>query len=118
MAANLPGQSIAVILHGLSGSARSSAVVSLARMLLRRGIRTVRVDLRGAGKGFALARRPYNVGCSDDVRVALEHVHRDAPDSPLFLAGISLGGNVALKLAAEAAERTVPGLARVAALAP
>jgi predicted alpha/beta-fold hydrolase len=113
-----PGRPIAVILHGLTGSARSNAVVSLARMLLRRGVRTVRVDLRGAGRGFALARRSYNVGCSDDVRAVLEHVHADAPDSPLFLAGISLGGNVALKLAGEAAERPVPGLARVAALAP
>src|SRR5438105_153660 len=43
---------------------------------------------------------------------------RWAPASPLLLVGISLGGNVALKLAGEAADDPVPGLARVAALGP
>ena len=41
----------------------------------------------------------YNAGCSADVRAALLAVHRLAPTSPLWLAGISLGGNVVVKLA-------------------
>src|SRR5205085_8391257 len=51
-------------------------------------------------------------------RTALAAVHRLAPASPLWLAGISLGGNVALKLAGEAAAEPVPNLARVATVAP
>lgn len=113
-----PGVPIAMILHGLAGSHASSVVQRIACHLLDRDVRVVRLDLRGAGKGIALARRAYNAGCSEDVRAALAEVHRWAPESPLCLAGISLGGAIALKLAGEAGGRPVPGLARVAALAP
>jgi predicted alpha/beta-fold hydrolase len=112
------GDRIAVLLHGLTGSHASPAVQRLARDLLAGQVRVVRMDLRGAGKGLPLARRGYHAGCSDDVRVALEEVHRWSPTSPLLLLGVSLGGNVALKLAGEAADHPVAGLARVAALGP
>ena len=68
--------------------------------------------------GLPLARRFYHAGRSDDLRMVLEEVHRWCPTSPLLLAGVSLGGNVSLKLTGEAAGRAVPGLARVAVIAP
>ena len=42
---------------------------------------------------------------------ALE-LHHESPTSPIFLAGFSLGGNIVLKLAGEAAIEPVPGLAQ------
>jgi predicted alpha/beta-fold hydrolase len=113
-----PGEPIAVVVHGLTGSHASRNVRCLAVCLLKRGARVVRLDQRGAGAGLPLARRFYHAGRSEDLRAALEEVHRWSTDSPLLLAGVSLGGNVALKLAGEAAERPVPGLARVAVIAP
>jgi predicted alpha/beta-fold hydrolase len=113
-----PGGPVAVVLHGLAGSAASGGVQRMAALLLARRLRVVRLDLRGAGKGLPLARRFYHGGCSDDARAALAEVHRWAPASPLLLVGISLGGNIALKLAGEAADDPVPGLTRVAALGP
>lgn len=113
-----PGEPVAVLVHGLGGTHRSGGIVRLARLLLSRGVRTVRLDLRGAGAGFHLARGCYNAGCSADVRVALDAVHRAVPHSPVWLAGISLGGNIALKLAGEAAEHPVANLTRIAAIAP
>jgi predicted alpha/beta-fold hydrolase len=113
-----PTDPVALLVHGLSGNHRSGAIVRTARLLLARGARVVRLDLRGTGAGFPLARRCYNAGCSADVRAALEAVHRLAPQAPLWLAGVSLGGNVALKLAGEAAGRPVPNLAKVVAVAP
>jgi predicted alpha/beta-fold hydrolase len=112
------GDPVAVLVHGLGGSHQSGGIVRLARLLLRRGVRVVRLDLRGTGAGLRLARGSYNAGCSADVRAALEAVNRLTPDSPLWLAGISLGANVSLKLAGEAADRPVPGLAKVATIAP
>jgi predicted alpha/beta-fold hydrolase len=109
---------IAVLVHGLSGNHRSGGIVRLARLLLARSVRVVRLDLRGTGAGFQLARGCYNAGCSGDVRAALALIHRLAPESPIWLAGISLGGNVALKLAGEVNEHPVPNLAHVAAIAP
>jgi predicted alpha/beta-fold hydrolase len=113
-----PGGPVALIVHGLTGCHRSSHVRRLARRFLDRGARAFRMDMRGAGDGVLLARKTYHSGRSDDVRHALGHLHALAPESPLLLLGVSLGGNVVLKLAGEAAGQPVPGLARVAAVAP
>jgi predicted alpha/beta-fold hydrolase len=113
-----PGERVALLLHGLGGCHQSPHVRRLGRLLLPRGLRVFRIDLRGAGRGAALARRAYHAGCSEDVRAALLAIRRWCPDSPLVLAGFSLGGNVALKLAGEAAADPVPGLERVAAVGP
>jgi predicted alpha/beta-fold hydrolase len=109
---------LALLVHGLSGSHASSHIRRLAAMLLARRVRVVRMDLRGAGAGIALARRVYHAGRSEDVRAALAEIHTWSPSSPLLLIGLSLGGALALRLAGEAAERPVPGLTRVAAISP
>jgi predicted alpha/beta-fold hydrolase len=113
-----PGDRVAVLVHGLGGSHASAHVQRVARRLVARRLRVVRMDLRGAGKGLPLARHGYHAGRSDDVRAALDEVHRWSPASPLLLLGISLGGALVLKAAGEAAGRPVPGLVRVAAMAP
>jgi predicted alpha/beta-fold hydrolase len=113
-----PGDAIAVLIHGLTGSHRANYIQRLSGLLLPRGVRVVRLDLRGAGHGFPLARRPYHAGCSDDLRLALDDIHRRSPASPLAVVGYSMGGNVALKLAGEASVDPVPGLAAVAAIGP
>lgn len=113
-----PGDRVAVLLHGLGGSHQSGHVRRVALRLLRRGVRALRMDLRGCGAGAALARRTYNAACSDDVRAVAAAVARWAPGSPLGLAGFSLGGNIVLKLAGEAATDPVPNLERVVAVAP
>ncbi|HKI36451.1 MAG TPA: alpha/beta fold hydrolase [Gemmataceae bacterium] len=113
-----PGGRIAVVVHGLGGSHRSGHVTHQAVMLLRKGVRVVRLELRAAGRGIAVARHTYHAGSSDDLRAAVAEVHRWSPSSPIFVVGQSLGGNVALKLAGEAAGDPVPGLAGVVAVGP
>jgi predicted alpha/beta-fold hydrolase len=112
------GGRIALLIHGLGGCHRSAHVQRLARLLTGRHVRVVRIDLRGVGRGMALARRPYHGGLSADVRAALAAMHQWSPRSPLVVVGLSLGGNLALKLAGEAANDPVPGLERVVALSP
>jgi len=113
-----PGHRITLLLHGLSGSANTPQIRRLGHHLLQRGLRVVRLDLRGAGRGLPLARSCYHGGRSEDIRAALNQIHSWSPKSPLVLIGVSLGGNIALKLAGEAANHPVPGLERVVALAP
>jgi predicted alpha/beta-fold hydrolase len=103
-------QPTALMVHGLAGCARSPYVVRLARKLVDAGYRVVRMNLRGAGLGFGLARGSYHAGRTEDVRAAAEWAARRAPGAPLALVGFSLGGNLVLKLAAEAAEKPLDGL--------
>jgi predicted alpha/beta-fold hydrolase len=113
-----PGDPMALLLHGLGGSHRSGCLLRVGPLLLERGLRMARLDLRGAGKGAALARNGYNAGCSPDVRAAALAMLERSPASPLTLVGFSLGGNVALKLAGELHDQALPGLVRVVAVSP
>lgn len=112
------GGKIAVLIHGLAGCHRSGYMLRLTKRLTRMGVRVTRLDLRGAGAGMKLARRFYCAACSEDVRAVLEALHREHPTSPLLLFGFSLGGNIVLKLAGEAAQQPVAGLVAVAAVGP
>lgn len=113
-----PGDPVTLLVHGLGGTHRSSYLLRMMSIMRPKGVRVVRMDLRGAGQGLTLARRSYHAGCSDDVRAVLMEIERWCPGSPILLAGFSLGGNIVLKLAGEAADRPVPGLARIAAVNP
>jgi predicted alpha/beta-fold hydrolase len=112
------GHKIVVLVHGLAGSHASPLLQRLANLLLPAGLRVVRVDLRGTGASLPLSRGTYHAGCSADLRVGLEAIHRQSPSSPIVLIGLSLGGNIVLKLGGEAAEHPLPGLAGIIALAP
>jgi predicted alpha/beta-fold hydrolase len=108
----------AILVHGLAGSADASYLVRLALRLDHLGIRVLRVNLRGAGSGFGLARGIYHAGRSDDLRAVVTWLERRVSGSPIALVGFSLGGNLVLKLAVEAAELPVPGLDCVLAANP
>ncbi len=110
------GDWIVLLVHGLGGSHDSGYMHRMARRLVPRGIRVVRMDLRGCGKGMALARRPYHGGCSEDVRAVVEEIEQWSPASRVAVVGFSLGGNIALKLAGEASRSA--NLAGIAAVSP
>lgn len=112
------GDPLVVMVHGLCGTAESPYVARPAQRLLQRGWLTARVNLREAGSGAGLSRKCYHAGQSDDIRAVAEELARRYPDSPIALAGYSMGGNLVLKLAAEAADRPVANLERVVAVNP
>jgi predicted alpha/beta-fold hydrolase len=60
----------------------------------------------------------YHAGRSDDVRRVVEWAARRAPGSPIALVGFSLGANLVLKLAAEAAVAPIDGFDCVLAANP
>ena len=112
------GDPVALLIHGMGGDSRSGYVQRVGASLYRAGVRVVRIDLRGTGAGFGLAKGFYHGGRTEDLRSALGELHRWAPGSPLWVIGFSLGGNLALKLAGEAATEPVARLARIAVVAP
>ena len=115
----LAGDPAAVMVHGLAGSAQSPYMVRVCARLVGMGIRVVRMNLRNAGEGFGLARGFYHAGKTSDVRAVAEWLSSESSGSPIALVGFSLGGNLVLKLAAEASESCLQGLdCVVAANAP
>ncbi len=104
------GMPIVVLVHGLAGSSLSPYVVRIANRLLRMKIRPVRMNLRGAGDGFGLARKAYHAGRTGDLRAVVETFAAEVPGSPIALVGFSLGGALTLKLGAEAVKQPVAGL--------
>src|SRR5262249_12664542 len=91
----------AMLVHGLAGSSEASYVVRVAFRLVQLGVRVVRVNLRGAGVGFGLARGIYHAGCSEDLRAVVAWLEGRSDASPLAAIGFSLGANLVLKLAVE-----------------
>lgn len=113
-----PGDPVALLVHGLCGSARSNYVERLGRRLVALGFGVVRMNLRGAGPGAALARRTYHSGRTEDLRAVAHWIAGRATGSAIGLVGFSLGGNLVLKLAAEAVDDPVAGLDCVLAACP
>lgn len=113
-----PGDRVALLSHGLAGCHLSPYMVRIAAKLNARGVRSFRMDLRGAGSGATLARLHYHSGRSDDTRAALAFIDLQCPKSPVDLIGFSLSGNIVLKLAGEAPSAMPPNLDKVAAVSP
>lgn len=113
-----PGDRTALLIHGLSGSHCSGYMMRIAGKLAARGVRCFRLDLRGCGAGFHLARLPYHSGRSDDAATALRAIGRHCPGSPTTLIGFSLGGNIALKLLGECRDQACGGLDSGVAICP
>ena len=113
-----PEDPTVVLLHGLCGCHLSPYMVRLARKLWRRGLRAVRMNMRGCGSGQGLARQPYHSGRSDDVLAVLADLRQGAPRSSITAIGFSLGGHLVLKLAGELQAAAATYLAQVIAVSP
>ena len=113
-----PDSPTVLLLHGLCGCHQSSYMMRLALKLWRRGIRAIRMNMRGCGAGVGLARQPSHSGRSPDVLAVLEDLQEQSRQSPVTLLGFSLGGNVMLKFAGELGRRAEALCTQVIAVCP
>jgi predicted alpha/beta-fold hydrolase len=90
-----------LLLHGLEGSPRSHYVGGLFAEAQRRGWGMDLLVFRSCGTEPNRARRFYHSGETTDLAYVLDRLLDTHPDSPLLLAGVSLGGNVLLKFLGE-----------------
>jgi len=104
-----------VLVHGLEGSSAAGYARSMAYAALERGFAVHRFNMRGCGNTEHLALTSYHAGQTSDLLAVLRHFRASTP-APLFLAGFSLGGNIALKLAGELGRGAAPLIAGVCAV--
>lgn len=90
---------LVILCHGLEGSADAAYMRGLAGTLHPAGWDVVGWSYRGCGGGLNRMMRSYHSGESGDLQAVVRHAGRGY--DRLAVAGFSLGGNIALKYAAE-----------------
>lgn len=87
-----------ILIHGWLGHADSSYVRSAAAELWSKGFSVIRLNLRDHGQTSHLNEEMFHSARMDEVLEAVEQLRRLA-NGPVGLAGFSLGGNFALRIA-------------------
>ena len=111
------GTPLCLLIHGLTGSQESHYIYSMARTLLDRGYRVLRVNLRGAGPSRATCKGHYYAGRSQDFRALLAALPHSLSAAGMVAAGYSLGGAMLLKYLGEEG-RACPLVAAASVSAP
>ncbi len=111
-----PGRPRLLVLHGLEGGPRSHYVHGLLQLAHERGWSGDLLVFRSCGDKLNDARRFYHSGETGDVAAVVERLINESPDSPLGLAGVSLGGNVLLKFLGERGDDVQPAFRAAAAV--
>lgn len=105
-------------LHGLEGSSAAHYMRGMADKAFARGFNVVLLNQRNCGGTEHLSRGLYHSGLASDPACVLSELReRDGLDR-FAVAGYSLGGNLALRLAGEHGERLAPSLMAVCAVSP
>src|SRR5215217_1230752 len=103
-------------LHGLNGSSDAHYMKGIAAKAFARGMNVVRLNQRNCGRTEHLARGLYHSGLTADAAHVIEELTSVDGLSAIAVAGYSLGGNLALKLAGEYGPYPPPSLKAVAAV--
>ena len=90
---------LAILIHGWEGSAKSSYLLSTGGRLLREGWDVFRLNLRDHGDSHHLNHELFHSCRIDEVIGAVHAILRLVPARPAVVAGFSLGGNFALRVA-------------------
>ena len=100
-----PGAPLLLLLHGLEGTVRSHYIQGSLLEASRRGWNAAVMVFRSCGSELNRTRRFYHSGETTDLAFTIDHLLSTYGDSPLIVAGFSLGGNVLLKYLGERQDR-------------
>ena len=112
------GAPFVLLFHGLEGSSRSHYARSLMRAAAARRWRGAVLHFRGCSGQPNRLPRAYHSGDSEEIDWALARMRLEAGDAPLFVVGVSLGGNALLKWLGEQESAALGRLDAAAAVCP
>jgi len=107
-----------VVLHGLEGSSDAHYMRGIGDKAFRRGFNVVRLNQRNCGGTEHLSAGLYHSGLTSDVAAVLDELAATDRLSSFVVAGYSLGGNLALKLAGGFGDAPPAWLIAVCAVSP
>jgi predicted alpha/beta-fold hydrolase len=105
-------------LHGLEGSSSAHYMRGIAEKAFTRGFNVILLNQRNCGGTESLTASLYHSGLTADARHVIDEVSRTDGIDRIVVAGYSLGGNLALKLAGEFGDSPPPQLRAVCAVSP
>jgi predicted alpha/beta-fold hydrolase len=105
-------------LHGLEGSSSAHYMRGLAQKALAAGFNAVLLNQRNCGGTEHLGPSLYHSGLTGDPAFVLRELARVDGLDRVVVAGYSLGGNLAIKLAGENTPDALPSLKGVCAISP
>jgi predicted alpha/beta-fold hydrolase len=107
-----------LLLHGLEGSSQAHYIAGMADKAWARGFNIVRLNQRNCGGTEHLSRGLYHSGLTADPRFVLTELRDKDGLTNFGVAGYSLGGNLAIKLAGELGSSELPEVRAFCAVSP
>ncbi|MGQ9896624.1 MAG: YheT family hydrolase [Acidobacteriota bacterium] len=107
-----------LLLHGMEGSVESSYMRGIAEKALRAGFHVIRLNTRTCGGTEHLSPHLYNAGLTEDVRAVITALAEQDGVRDIYVVGVSLSGNVVLRLAGEYGAQAPRQVRGVAAISP
>jgi predicted alpha/beta-fold hydrolase len=107
-----------LLLHGLEGSSLAHYMAGVSDKAWSAGWNVVRLNQRNCGQTEHLSRGLYHSGLTHDPLFVAREIIRTDGIGALAIAGYSLGGNLALKLAGELTDAPVAEVKAVCAVSP
>lgn len=90
---------VAIVIHGINGTAEEAFVLRTAAKLQRKGFDTLRLNLRGSGESMGAAAGMTHSGLTDDLRAVYDHLLTRYEH--VACVGFSLGGQLLLRTVGE-----------------
>jgi predicted alpha/beta-fold hydrolase len=107
-----------IVLHGLNGSSEAHYMRGIAAKAFARGMNVVLLNQRNCGGTEHLSAGLFHSGLTEDVGHVIGELAGKDGIGAIAVAGYSLGGNLALKLAGDYGDHPPPALRAVAAVSP
>lgn len=111
-------QGMVILLHGWEGSAQSTYVLTAGNQFYQHGYDVLRLNYRDHGKSHHLNSGLFFATNLQEVFECVSQAAALSNGKPVFLAGFSLGGNFALRIARQCAVFPIEHLRRVVAISP
>jgi len=101
-----PSKKVVILLHGLEGNAQRPYITGSAKAFNEAGINACAVNFRGCSGETNRLYRSYHSGATEDLDAVVQHILHTKNYEEIYIKGVSLGGNMALKYVGE--PRNIP----------
>ncbi|WP_431157568.1 YheT family hydrolase [Winogradskyella poriferorum] len=116
--ASTTSNKVIILLHGLEGHAQRPYVTGPAKLFNDNGVDACTVNFRGCSGEPNRLYRSYHSGATEDLDSVINHILNKDHYQEIYIKGISLGANMALKYAGERDETPKELKAIIAVSAP